>query len=79
MEFISFIKDVAFRGVTKRSSRHIAEKVGDPDPDRHWTPDNFTLKSVKFGEPRKLLANGRPGRRSRSNPPFGPPHQLRIL
>uniref|UniRef100_M1DWL6 Uncharacterized protein n=1 Tax=Solanum tuberosum TaxID=4113 RepID=M1DWL6_SOLTU len=64
---------------SKRSSRHIAKEVSDPYPDRCWTQDNFTLESVKVGKPRKLLANRRPSRRSRSNPPFGPPHQLRIL
>uniref|UniRef100_M1DPT1 Retrotransposon gag protein n=1 Tax=Solanum tuberosum TaxID=4113 RepID=M1DPT1_SOLTU len=59
----------------KRSSRHIAEEVSDPDPDRRWTQDNFTLESVKVGEPRKFLVNRRPRRRSRSNPSFGSPHQ----
>uniref|UniRef100_M1DPG4 Uncharacterized protein n=1 Tax=Solanum tuberosum TaxID=4113 RepID=M1DPG4_SOLTU len=67
------------RLASKRSSRHIAEEVGDPDPDHRWTQDNFTLESIKAGEPKKLLANHQPGRRSRSNPPFGSPHQLRIL
>uniref|UniRef100_M1DKT7 Integrase core domain containing protein n=1 Tax=Solanum tuberosum TaxID=4113 RepID=M1DKT7_SOLTU len=63
----------------KWSSRRIAEEVGDPDPDRRWTQENFTLESIKVGEPRKLLANRQPGRRSQSNLPIGPPHQLRIL
>uniref|UniRef100_M1DW97 Uncharacterized protein n=1 Tax=Solanum tuberosum TaxID=4113 RepID=M1DW97_SOLTU len=31
------------------------------------------VESVKHGEPRKLLANHRPGRRSRSSPSFEPP------
>uniref|UniRef100_M1DGX4 Uncharacterized protein n=1 Tax=Solanum tuberosum TaxID=4113 RepID=M1DGX4_SOLTU len=31
--------------------------VGNPDPNRNWTQDNFKVESVKLGEPRKLLAN----------------------
>uniref|UniRef100_M1DGP9 Uncharacterized protein n=1 Tax=Solanum tuberosum TaxID=4113 RepID=M1DGP9_SOLTU len=56
----------------KRSGRRTAEEVGDPDSDRRWTQDNFKVESVKLSEPRKLLAIRRPGRRSRSCPPFGP-------
>uniref|UniRef100_M1DVG8 Uncharacterized protein n=1 Tax=Solanum tuberosum TaxID=4113 RepID=M1DVG8_SOLTU len=41
-------------------SRRIAEKVDDPGLDRRWTQANFTFKSVKLNEPRKLLANHRP-------------------
>uniref|UniRef100_M1D8I3 Retrotransposon gag protein n=1 Tax=Solanum tuberosum TaxID=4113 RepID=M1D8I3_SOLTU len=67
------------RLASKRASRHIVEEVGDPDPDCRWTQENFTLEYVKVGEPRKLWVNRRPGQRSRSNPLFGPPHQLRIL
>uniref|UniRef100_M1DRJ7 Retrotransposon gag protein n=1 Tax=Solanum tuberosum TaxID=4113 RepID=M1DRJ7_SOLTU len=67
------------RLASKRTSRRITKEVDDPNPDRRWTQDNFTLESVKFGEPRELLVNHRPGRRSRSNPSFGPPYQQRIL
>ncbi|XP_049372836.1 uncharacterized protein LOC125837808 [Solanum verrucosum] len=48
------------RLASKGSSRCNAEEVGDPDPDLRLTQDNFTLESVKVGEPRKLLLNRRP-------------------
>uniref|UniRef100_M1DMU1 Retrotransposon gag protein n=1 Tax=Solanum tuberosum TaxID=4113 RepID=M1DMU1_SOLTU len=52
------------RLASKRSCRCITEEVSDPNPDRRWTQDNFTLEFVKVSEPRKLLENRRPGRRS---------------
>ncbi|WMV58823.1 hypothetical protein MTR67_052208, partial [Solanum verrucosum] len=49
----------------------IADRFGDPEPNRCYTQDQFILESTKLGEHKKLLANRRPFRRSRQRPPFG--------
>uniref|UniRef100_M1DSE0 Integrase core domain containing protein n=1 Tax=Solanum tuberosum TaxID=4113 RepID=M1DSE0_SOLTU len=36
----------------QKSSRQLAEEVGEPDLDRCWTQDNFKLESGKLDEPK---------------------------
>uniref|UniRef100_M1DP64 Polyprotein protein n=1 Tax=Solanum tuberosum TaxID=4113 RepID=M1DP64_SOLTU len=48
------------RLASKKSSRRLAEKVGEPDLDLRWTQVIFKVESVKLGEPRRNLVNCRP-------------------